>query len=243
MKNQLIFSFYLALSDLVHNTALSVRVVHDITKEKIEYLCIIISFLSQLAELLSACYTVLFTIQRYRAVRYPLEAAVRYRSSPLVIILLIFLLSVLFCLILTHANAYIDCHEELKLGWFIADALLSFIIPFSLILIFNIRIVRLIQQHARSSITQQSIILRPQKRLLSDKNSKDDKGSRLDEYQSIVYSVGNSITLNGTISEADIENKNGSQTSSIKKKNNNHSKTPNDNQINDVAIPLVRKSR
>jgi hypothetical protein len=196
-----------------------------------------------LAELLSACYTVLFTIQRYRAVRYPLEAAVRYRSSPLVIILLIFLLSVLFCLILTHANAYIDCHEELKLGWFIADALLSFIIPFSLILIFNIRIVRLIQQHARSSITQQSIILRPQKRLLSDKNSKDDKGSRLDEYQSIVYSVGNSITLNGTISEADIENKNGSQTSSIKKKNNNHSKTPNDNQINDVAIPLVRKSR
>lgn len=152
-------------------------------------------------------------------------------------------MNLIFCITLSYSNAYIDCHEELKLGWFIADALLSFIIPFSLILIFNIRIVRLIQQHARSSITQQSIILRPQKRLLSDKNSKDDKGSRLDEYQSIVYSVGNSITLNGTISEADIENKNGSQTSSIKKKNNNHSKTPNDNQINDVAIPLVRKSR
>jgi len=160
----------------------------------------------------------------------------------LVVIFLIFLLNLIFCVTLSYSNAYIDCHEELKLSWFIADALFSFIIPFSLILIFNIRIVHLIQQHARSSITKQSIILRPQKRLTNDKNSKDDKGSRQEESQSIIYSVANSFTLPGTISETEIDNKPSSNTSSIRKKNN-YFKSSNDNQTSEISIPLVRNSR
>ena len=57
------------------------------------------------------------------------------------------------------ANAsmkYIDCHEELTLNWFIADALFSFVIPFSLITVFNILIVNLIRKHAQSPMTVQS---------------------------------------------------------------------------------------
>lgn len=203
------------MSDLVHNSALSIRVLHDLSKEKLISICVIIAFLSQLAELLSACYTVLFTIQRYLAVRYPLRVAVHKRSSPFVIIFLIFLINFLFCFALSHASIYVDCHEELSLNWFIADALFSFIIPFSLILIFNIRIVHLIHQHAHSKISQQSILLRPLKR-------------RRQRHQSIVYSPINSIELPGTIFET--ENKTNAKKSSSEV----------DQQIIEACIPLVR---
>ena len=173
------------MSDLVHNSALSIRVIHDLSKEKLQFICMIIAFLSQLAELLSACYTVLFTIQRYLAVRYPLRVAFHKRSSPFVIIFLIFFVNFLFCFALSHASTYVDCHEELSLSWFIADALFSFIIPFSLILIFNIWIVHLIHQHAHSTISKQSIILRHVKR----------------RHESVVYSPGGSVVLPGTLFE------------------------------------------
>jgi hypothetical protein len=138
--------------------------MHDILKGGSDRLCVIISFLSHLAELLSACYTVSFTIQRYTAVRHPLKAAVDRRSSPIISLLLIFIISSLFCFLLCHKAVYIDCHEDLKLGWFIADALLSFVIPFSLILIFNILIVNFIRKHSRSPISVQSTLIRKQKR-------------------------------------------------------------------------------
>jgi hypothetical protein len=85
-------------------------------------------------------------------------------------LLIIFILSSIFCFILSHENAYIDCHEELKLSWFIIDALLSFVIPFFLILIFNILIVNFIRKHSCSPISVQSTLLRKKKN--SKKNSK-----------------------------------------------------------------------
>lgn len=153
----------LALSDIVHNTALSIQVIHDVSHSKIQQLCVIISFLSQLADLLSAGFTALFTIQRYTAVKYPLETAVQNQSSPIAIICLIFTSSVLFCLALIFENRHIGCHPELHLRWFIADALVSFIIPFTLILLFNIRIVILIRKQAKSFINKQSIHLQARK--------------------------------------------------------------------------------
>ncbi|CAF3355649.1 unnamed protein product [Rotaria sp. Silwood1] len=150
----------LALSDLLFNIVLLIRGVHDIMKGNSNRLCIIISFLSQLAQLLSACYTVSFTIQRYSAVRYPLKAAAHRRSSPIISLVFIFILSSIFCLILSNRNAYVNCHEELKLKWFIADAFISFVIPFSIILIFNILIVSFIRKHSRSPVSIQSTMLR-----------------------------------------------------------------------------------
>ncbi len=152
-----------ALSDLVFNIALLIRGIHDIVKGGSDRLCIIISFLSHLAELLSACYTVSFTIQRYTAVRYPLKAAADRRSSPMISLSIIFIFSLLFCFLLPHKNDYVDCHEELELHWFIADALSSFVIPFFLILIFNILIVNFIRKHSRSPISVQSTLLRKKK--------------------------------------------------------------------------------
>jgi hypothetical protein len=157
------FLFCLALSDLIFNIALLIRGIHDILKTGSDNICLIISFLSHLAELLSACYTVLFTIQRYTAVRHPFKAVAHRRSSPIISLIIIFLCCSLFCIILSHSNSYIDCHEELKLSWFIVDALLSFVIPFSLILIFNIFIVNFIRKHSSSPITVQSTLLRKKK--------------------------------------------------------------------------------
>jgi len=160
--------FCLALSDLLFNIALLIRGIHDILKGNSSNLCVIISFVSHLAELLSSCYTVSFTIQRYSAVRYPLKVAVNRRSSPIISLLIILILSSIFCFLLSYNNDYIDCHEELKLIWFIADALSSFIIPFSLIVIFNIFIVNFIRKHSLSPVTVQSTLLRKKKHSKND---------------------------------------------------------------------------
>jgi hypothetical protein len=195
-----------------------------------------ISFLSHLAELLSACFTVLFTIQRYTAVRYPLKAVVHKGSSPIVLIFLIFFWSLIFCIALLHGNTYIDCHEELKLSWFIADALSSFIIPFSLILIFNICIINLIRKHAQSSIMSQSILLRPYKSIKNDRH---------EDTPSTTCLCGNPFTLEGASSETDINNKLNSNSSSIKKDKKNKPKLSsnisNETQVSEISIPIVRK--
>ena len=145
------FSFP-ALSDLLLNIALLIRVAQDLAGGKVHQLCIAISFLSHLAELLSALLTVLFTIQRFTAVRYPLQTAVGSQVSPFLSIILIISSSFLFCLLLSLKNKHIDCHEELELSWYVADALLSFVIPFTLVLIFNVLIINLIRKHARSPL-------------------------------------------------------------------------------------------
>lgn len=151
------------MSDLLFNIALLIRGIHDLSKQDSNRLCIIISFLSHLAELLSAYYTVTFTIQRYTAVRYPLKVAANHHSSPIISLLIIFMLSTVFCLILSSVNPYVNCHEELRLIWFIADALLSFVIPCVLILLFNTLIVNFIRKHSRSQISVQSTLIRKKK--------------------------------------------------------------------------------
>jgi hypothetical protein len=90
---------------------------------------------------------------RFTAVRYPLQAATERRSSPIISLIVIFIGSISFCIVLSRSNQYVQCHEELLLGWFIADALTSFVVPFSLILIFNLLIISLIRKNARSPLT------------------------------------------------------------------------------------------
>jgi hypothetical protein len=48
---------------------------------------------------------------------------------------------ILYCLGLVGYNDYDICHEELDLKWFLSDALLSFLLPFTIIIILNILIV------------------------------------------------------------------------------------------------------
>ncbi|CAF4273996.1 unnamed protein product [Rotaria sp. Silwood2] len=204
------------LSDLIHNIALLIRVIHDIVNGRMEYLCLIISFLSHLAELLSACFTVLFTVQRYSAVRYPLQAAVQERSSPIIHLVLLFIISVTFCAALSHSNTYIDCHEELKLSWFIADALISFIIPFSLILIYNIFIVNLIRKHARSPFNIQSTLVKSNRHVKNGIHYNFRKNNRSKDSFSITYSYGIPLTSHGTLFETDIDKRCSPIYSSIK---------------------------
>lgn len=154
------FVLSLALSDLLFNLALLIRGTHDTVLKRTGRSCSVISFLSHLAEVLSAWYTVSFTIQRFVAVHYPFQAAARDHSSRLISLLLVFLVSVSFCFSLTYYAQYVDCTEELTLGWFIADAALSFVIPFALILLFNILINISIRKHLRSPISVHAILLR-----------------------------------------------------------------------------------
>ncbi|UJR23833.1 hypothetical protein I4U23_026809 [Adineta vaga] len=197
----------LAHSDLVHNVALLIRVLHDITKGKIPHLCLTISFLSQLAELLSAWFTVLFTVQRYAAVRYPIQIAVEKRSTPIILLFFILTLSVVFCSILTYHGNHNNCHEEITTRWYIADALSSFIIPFSLILIFNLLIVNLIQQHGRSEISAHSTLSRNVKRNKNTKNRNHNK-YHLQEESCLITSVSNYQPTGHTpISDTDMERK------------------------------------
>ncbi len=57
------------------------------------------------------------------------------------IVLLFIVFGVTYCLALVEYSAYDHCHEELELKWFISDALLSFLIPFTVIIILNILII------------------------------------------------------------------------------------------------------
>ncbi|UJR24735.1 hypothetical protein I4U23_006109 [Adineta vaga] len=154
----------LALSDLVFNIALSVRGISDMIEGESERVCMFITFFGHLAELLSAYYTVSFTIQRYWAVRYPFEAAANRRSSPIIPLSFIFLLSSIFCFFFHYEeNPSEKCRPVPALHWFIANALLSFVVPFFLILIFNILIVYYIRNYSSLPIGTESISLKQTK--------------------------------------------------------------------------------
>jgi hypothetical protein len=196
----------LALSDLILNIALLIRVGRDVNKWKAQRLCEIISFLSQLAEILSGCFTVMFTIQRYIAVRYPFKAAVQNQSSPIIPLVFVFLFSIAFCLAMTRSNSvYGTCEEELKLAWFIADALCAFIIPFSLIILFNLLIVNLIQKHSRSKISAMSTLSRNVTHKKRRKHRNGRKDSPHEESYSMTYSFAMPPTSNGPLSDDDAE--------------------------------------
>ncbi len=217
------YFYCLAFSDLVHNVALLITLLHGLIGGQIESICIIISFLSHLAELLSACFTVLFTIQRYAAVRYPLQAALQNQSSPIISLLLIFVSSVIFCSVLSYSGNCAEGNEELPLHWYIVDALSSFIIPFSLILIFNILIVRFIRKHGRSAITTQSTLSRSDNSNKNNKHHDSNKSNPREKSYSVNDSYACQPTLQCTISETDIDKKLNSTNSLNRNDENNTS--------------------
>lgn len=186
-----------ALSDLLFNIALLCRGIQDLIKEPPERFCVIISFLSHLAELLSALYIVSFTIERYMAVHHPLQVVTQRQTSPLISSIVIFICSLLFCAMISTRASYDDCHEDLSLFWFSADAVVSFVIPSSFILIFNVLIALSIRQHSQSLIHTQSILVkRKRTRSFAFRNSKPNikvaiKHSKVEQNQTKFYRQDN----------------------------------------------------
>ena len=135
--------FHLALTDLLFNFTLVSRCISDLTHSNGDQLCRLLSFLSHLAELLSACFTAHFTAQRFIAVRFPLSVFVEKKIHLIhyLIVALFIIFGILYCLALVGYNSYDVCHEELDLPWFLSDALLSFLLPFTIITVLNILIV------------------------------------------------------------------------------------------------------
>lgn len=153
-----------ALSDLLFNVALTARGIDDLTGDVSAHVCTLIAFFSHLAELLSAYFTVSFTIQRYCAVRFPFETVVRRRSSPIITLSFIVCLNSGFCFLFHFRKRPPNpCRPTPELDWFVADALISFVIPFSLILIFNILIVHYIRKYSSSPIGVETISLKRKK--------------------------------------------------------------------------------
>ena len=136
-------SLFLALTDLLFNCTLISRCISDLTHSNGEQLCRLLSYLSHLAEFLSACFTAHFTAQRFIAVRFPLSVFMEKKIHLIhyFIIGFFLLFGILYCLALVSFNRYDVCHEELDLKWFLSDALLSFLVPFTIITILNILII------------------------------------------------------------------------------------------------------
>ena len=67
-----------------------------------------------------------------------------------------------YCFALVKSNTIADCYEELGVNWFISDALLSFLIPFTFIAVLNVIIILHLKkgfqfnQHYRFSQRRQS---------------------------------------------------------------------------------------
>jgi hypothetical protein len=135
--------FLLALTDLLFNLSLVSRCIIDLTLSMSINFCQLLAFLSHLAELLSACFTVHFTVQRFIAVRFPLSVFIEKNIHLLhyCIVSLFIISGVLYCYVLVKENGYDDCQEDLRLGWFLSDALSSFVIPFLIIATLNLLII------------------------------------------------------------------------------------------------------
>ncbi|CAF2073708.1 unnamed protein product [Rotaria magnacalcarata] len=133
----------LAITDLLFNLALVSRCLSDLMELNSDSFCRLLSFLSHLAELLSPCFTVHFTVQRFIAVRFPLSAFIERKNHFLhyLIVILFILFGISYCLALTKMNLYEHCQEELYLDWFLSDALSSFVIPFTVIAVLNLLII------------------------------------------------------------------------------------------------------
>jgi len=135
---------FLASTDLLFNLTLVSRCISDSTLFSSVSFCQTLAFISHLAELLSACFTVHFTIQRFIAVRFPLSIFIEKNIHFIhyCIVTLFIFLGISFCFALVKSNLYEQgCQESLTLKWFISDALLSFVIPFSLIATLNTLII------------------------------------------------------------------------------------------------------
>ena len=120
---------------------------------KLNIFCRLLSFLSHLAEFLSAGFTFDFTTQRYIPIRSPFNVLVEKENHPrhyfTTTILVLF--RVLYCLALTIENNYENCQEELYLSWFISDAVLTCVIPLVPIVILNALIVFHLRKISRNN--------------------------------------------------------------------------------------------
>lgn len=157
---------FLATTDLLFNLTLVTRCILDLTVSKSVHFCEVLAFLSHLAELLSACFTVHFTIQRFIAVRFPLSVFIEKNIHLLhyCIVTLFILLGASYCFALIKKNDYENCQEELDINWFYSDAILSFVVPFTTIAILNLLIIfRLRKTYQKSQ--QLSFTKRPTKNL------------------------------------------------------------------------------
>ena len=125
------------------NLTLVCRCVNDHIPSNGDTLCHLLSFLSHLAELLSAFFTAQFTAQRFIAVRFPLSVFIEKKIHLVhyVIVALIIVLGCGYCSALVHSINYDHCHEEVGLSWFISDAFLSFLLPFTMITVLNLLII------------------------------------------------------------------------------------------------------
>lgn len=115
--------------------------------------CRLLSFISHLAELLSACFTVHFTMQRFIAVRFPLSVFIERKNQFLhyLIVTLFIVFGISYCLALIKYNHYDSCEEELQLNWFISDALSSFVVPFTMIAVLNLLIIFHLRRASRNN--------------------------------------------------------------------------------------------
>jgi len=147
------FFLFLALTDLLFNLTLVSRCIIDLTLSISDNFCQVLAFLSHLAELLSACFTVHFTIQRFIAVRFPLSVFIEKNIHLLHygIVTLFILLGISYCFALIKQNDYDSCQEELHLNWFLSDALLSFVLPFTIIAIINLLIIFHLRKTSRNN--------------------------------------------------------------------------------------------
>jgi hypothetical protein len=145
--------FYLAGTDLLFNLTLVSRCISDLWSPSSDNFCRLLSFLSHLAELLSACFTVHFTIQRFIAVRFPLSIFIEKNIHLLhyLVVTLFLIFGISYCAALTYNNRYENCEEELQLSWFISDALSSFVIPFMIIAILNLLIIFHLRKTSRNN--------------------------------------------------------------------------------------------
>ncbi|CAF4830949.1 unnamed protein product [Rotaria sp. Silwood1] len=162
----------LASTDLLFNLALVSRCLSDLIELNSDIFCRLLSFFSHLAELLSACFTVHFTIQRFVAVKFPLSVFIERKNYFLhySILTLFILFGIAYCLLLITKNQYENCQEELHLNWFLSDALLSFVIPFTLIAILNLLIIFHLRKTCRNN--QQLIFTKQSKKNFLPLNSK-----------------------------------------------------------------------
>ncbi len=152
-ERKIINSFFLALTDLLFNLTLVSRCIIDLTLSISDNFCQVLAFLSHLAELLSACFTAHFTIQRFIAVRFPLSVFIEKNIHLLhyCIVTLFILLGISYCFALVKNNVYEYCQEELHLSWFLSDALLSFVLPFIIIAILNLLIIFHLRKTCRNN--------------------------------------------------------------------------------------------
>ncbi|CAF1538508.1 unnamed protein product [Adineta steineri] len=143
----------LAVTDLLFNLSLLSHCLFTLSGYSSNNFCVLLAFVSHLAELLSASFTAHFTIQRFFAVKFPLSVFMEKNIHILhyIIVSLVILFGISFCFALIKSNNYESCEEDLQLKWFISDAILSFVTPFTIIATLNLLIIFHLRKTSRKN--------------------------------------------------------------------------------------------